>query len=90
MGKRPYPWPASLLDAGTMRRLLAHRQRTGEAMTKAIRRGVLDLLVASEAEAARTTLRVAEGDREQAGIAQQSWQAPVAMTAHGEQRSTSA
>jgi hypothetical protein len=43
-----------------MRRLLAHRQRTGERMTAAIRRAVLDLLAASEAEAAMTTLRVAE------------------------------
>lgn len=90
MGRRPYPWPASLLDAGTMRRLLAHRQRTGEAMTKAIRRGVIDLLAVSEADAARTKLRVAEGDSEQAGVAQQSWKLSVATTAHGEQRSTSA
>lgn len=58
MARRPYPWPASRLDPSLMRRLLEHRQRTGERMTAAIRRAVLDLLASSEAEAA--ALRVAE------------------------------
>lgn len=52
MARRAYPWPASRLDPSLMRRLLEHRQRTGERMTAAIRRAVLDLLASSEAEAA--------------------------------------
>lgn len=73
-----------------MRRLMLHRERTGERITEAIRRAVEQMLAASEEAEARQALRLAEGDGEQPIVATQAMQHDVATTADGEQRSASA
>lgn len=67
MPRRPYPWPSRLLDAETMHRLMLHRGRSGERISKAVRRAVDELLDASEEAAARESQRVAEGNGEYPG-----------------------
>lgn len=73
-----------------MPRLKRHQERTGTPITEVIRVAIEEFLDRQEVMNRNSHIRVAEGDREQAGVARQSWQSPVATTAHGEPRSPSA
>jgi hypothetical protein len=73
-----------------MPRLKRYQERTGTPITDVIRLAVEEFLDRQDTMIHNGHIRVAEGGREQAGVAWQSWQSSVATTAHGEPRSPSA
>lgn len=62
MPRRPYPWPATLLNADMMHRLMLHRERSGQTITSAILAAVDAYCAASEAAEGQAAIRAAEGD----------------------------
>lgn len=51
MGRRPYQWPASRIDAGVMKCLHQHATRTGKPITSTLREAALAYLANASPDA---------------------------------------